>query len=375
MNSKEVLAERVSQLIGQILEERRELLRKAWQEFETQIQQSLQQFLIHLRVDFRPEDQERIKELLSDLEMPVAPERKLEVLRTGIRAIKHETSQTRVITHLLNTLSKIVSRCALFVVKEGQLIGWDGRGFEDLSENDFKKIRFSLASDNIMRQALEREEIYKGPLPSGKDDLILIEKFIRDEPAEIMIVPMIIRGRPIGVIYCDEIPEKRKIRFPQEIEIMVDYATLMIEVLPSRTKRITTTAPKLTTAKVESVREPAKEPITSGFEKTKPGKTGPIELEVEEKELPPEEEALLHEVAKRRARVLVSDLILYHGEKIEEAKRSGNIYEKLKDEIELARMSYLRKVDPRVKKDYFYEELLNKVANGNPSLLKGYPVK
>ncbi len=374
MDPKEELYRKINEIVNRILEERRELVRRAWEEFETGLQESLHRFLTHLRVDFRPEELEKLKERVTDLPLPSqpAPEPTLELLYQGFRAIKQETSQARIITHLLNTLSNLVNRSLFFVVKEGQLFGWDGRGFAGFAEMDFRRVRFSLQSPTIMREVLEREEVYLGPLPPSPENQTLIEKFIGEQPQQIMLVPVIIKGKPIGILYADELPEKINIRHPKEIEIISGIASMMLEVAPLRTrytkemKEKPAAEPRPQPQSYEGRPSPSKT-----FEETKPGRP-PLP---EEEELSPEEEAALHEAAKRRARVLVSDLLLYHGDKIEEAKRSGNIYEKLRDEIELARMSYLRKVDPRVKRDYFYEELLNKIAGGDPNLLKGYPVQ
>ncbi len=381
MDPKEELYRKINEIVNRILEERRELVRKAWEEFETNLQESLHRFLTHLRVDFRPEELENLKERVPELPIPSepSPEPTLELLYQGFRAIKQETSQARIITHLLNTLSNLVNRSLFFVVKEGQLFGWDGRGFAGFTEMDFRRVRFSLQSPTIMRDVLEREELYLGPLPSSPENQSLIEKFIGEQPQQIMLVPVIIKGKPIGIVYADELPEKINIRRPKEIEMITGIASMMLEIAPLRTKYTREIKEKPAAEARPQPQSYVGRPSPSRtFEETKPGKPPIAEeegLTPEEEGLTPEEEAALHEAAKRRARVLVSDLLLYHGDKIEEAKRSGNIYEKLKDEIELARMSYLRKVDPRVKKDYFYEELLNKIAGGDPNLLKGYPVQ
>jgi hypothetical protein len=87
-----------------------------------------------------------------------------------------------------------------------------------------------------------------------------------------------------------------------------------------------------------------------------------------------EGEEALHEEARRLARLLVSEIKLYNEEIIEEGRRSGNIYERLKDDIDRSRQMYQERIDPRLLesgKDYFRQELVQRLAGGDERLL-GY---
>ncbi len=90
---------------------------------------------------------------------------------------------------------------------------------------------------------------------------------------------------------------------------------------------------------------------------------------------PPEEmtagEDALHEEARRLARLLVSEIKLYNEEIIEEGRRNGDIYDRLKDDIDRSRQMYQERIDPRLqgKEDYFQQELVQRLAGGKESLL------
>ncbi len=79
----------------------------------------------------------------------------------------------------------------------------------------------------------------------------------------------------------------------------------------------------------------------------------------------------LHEEARRLARLLVSEIKLYNEDIIEEGRRTGNIYERLKDDIDRSRQMYEERIDPRLadQEDYFYQELIQRLAGGDASLL------
>ena len=49
--------------------------------------------------------------------------------------------------------------------------------------------------------------------------------------------------------------------------------------------------------------------------------------------------------------------------------RAGNIYSRLKEDIDRSRQMYTERIDPRIKEDYFHQELVQRLAGGDPNLL------
>ena len=82
-------------------------------------------------------------------------------------------------------------------------------------------------------------------------------------------------------------------------------------------------------------------------------------------------EESLHEEARRLARLLVSEIKLYNEDQVEEGRRSRDIYERLKEDIDRSRQMYEERVDERVrnKTDYFYQELVRILAAGDAKTL------
>ena len=64
-----------------------------------------------------------------------------------------------------------------------------------------------------------------------------------------------------------------------------------------------------------------------------------------------------HERAKRLARLIVSDIILYNQAKIDEGIKNDNLFEILAEDIEVARKYYEKHVDPAVDQEANYFEL------------------
>ena len=84
-----------------------------------------------------------------------------------------------------------------------------------------------------------------------------------------------------------------------------------------------------------------------------------------------DDEAAFHAEAKRLARLLVSEIKLYHEVDVWEGRRKGNVCGELQDEIDRSRQLFEERVDEEIRSnhDYFYEELVRQLADGNAEVL------
>jgi hypothetical protein len=86
---------------------------------------------------------------------------------------------------------------------------------------------------------------------------------------------------------------------------------------------------------------------------------------------PPAGDEELHRKARRFAKLLVDEIKLYNQSKVAEGKLNHDLYDRLKDDIDKSRTTY----DKRYAQtsvagfDYFIQELIRNLADGNPILL------
>lgn len=89
-----------------------------------------------------------------------------------------------------------------------------------------------------------------------------------------------------------------------------------------------------------------------------------------------EEDRRYHNEARRFARLLVSEIKLYNEQKVREGVDAGDLYNRLREDIDRSRQMYDKRVRPEVsgRYDYFHHELVNMLAGGDSSRLgEGYP--
>ena len=89
-----------------------------------------------------------------------------------------------------------------------------------------------------------------------------------------------------------------------------------------------------------------------------------------------DEDKRFHNEARRFARLLVSEIKLYNEQKVRDGRDAGDLYDRLREDIDRSRQMYDKRVRPEVagRYDYFHHELVSALAEGDPSKLgEGYP--
>jgi hypothetical protein len=112
-------------------------------------------------------------------------------------------------------------------------------------------------------------------------------------------------------------------------------------------------------------------PVTPPAPLPEPEPVAPAVVEAPpQRALTPEEQAK-HEEARRFARLLVSEIKLYNEEEVERGRTNRDLYHRLKDDVDRSREMYEKRIPAEIRaaRDYFYEELLRILADGDPDAL------
>jgi hypothetical protein len=82
-----------------------------------------------------------------------------------------------------------------------------------------------------------------------------------------------------------------------------------------------------------------------------------------------------HEKARRFAKLLVEEIKLYNQTKVAEGRACGDLYGRLRDDIEKSRAAYDKRYGESVRDvDYFSEELVRILADNNRGAMgAGFP--
>lgn len=97
---------------------------------------------------------------------------------------------------LLNEISKIAPRIAIFTVKGEKLIGWKARGL------DINNFVISKNESPIFSEVIRTKTNYRGPIINIKQNESLI-KILSGTPQDVLILPITIREKVIATVYID----------------------------------------------------------------------------------------------------------------------------------------------------------------------------
>jgi hypothetical protein len=342
-------------------------------------------------------------------------------LRDAVEELGRQNTQAEVLNTLVDRLAGFAPRIVLFVIKGDNALGWAARGpDEDLNKNAVRSLSISTQLDTILRAALGTGETHYGTTGQHQENQVIYSRLGSSVPDRMLAVPLKVRGKAAAVLYADSADRGEDSINVEGIELLVNTTGLVVELTslrarigegPSRQPAAPSPAPQaavtaervapdfqrpsapltgvsggLVSPSGPTFFKPATEPHNTG-ERPIPSPSGRLnEAAVARAQEPAksgpltgglvDEEEKLHNDARRFARLLVSEIKLYNEQKVVEGRNHKDLYDRLKEDIDRSRQMYEKRVAASVstKFDYFYDELVNTLAEGDPAKLgSDYP--
>ena len=271
-------------------------------------------------------------------------------LARAVAEISAASGQAAILECLLAGCRALGSRAALFVLRDGRATGWKGAGFDNdpdlgaaVSESSLDLAHPTLETALSSSASVEAE-------PGGEHEVPDFGQMIRGAA---LVVPFVVRGQSAAVLYADSAdPDVRPDR--AGIEVLVTVATLSVERgAPAPTQR-PAAGPAASPAGGEAASERS---ASQDIDTSHPFADQDDDPEAQD--------------ARRFARLLMDEICLYHSDRVEEARREGDMLVRLSDEIEKARRMYAERVveEVRARGDFFDEAVLAVLCAGEASAL------
>jgi hypothetical protein len=342
------------------------------------------------------------------------------LLRDSVAELDGQRTQAEVLNALVARAANFAPRVVLFVVKGANAVAWAARGLDEATTNtSIRGTSIALESDTVLRAALNSQQTFYGSPDLQSENQGLFARLGKIHPQRVLTVPLKVRGKTAALIYADSAERGEVATNVEAIELLAHTAGLVVELVSLRARmseaaqpaKQPATPPPAATPPPTVTPPPAAEPVAatsavvrSGAlpethrgspdfttqpepsgdlpppaaaptyfrpttEPTDPALQSPASATPASGALGEEEKA--HNDARRFARLLVSEIKLYNEQKVAEGRRGGNLYDRLKEDIDRSRQMYEKRVTPGVatKFDYFYDELVSTLAEGDPSRL------
>jgi len=274
----------------------------------------------------------------------------LEVLTGVLEEINRGKKQSEVLNSLLQGVGEYFQRVALFVISKQEVVGWLAKGFAVEGVPAGRgKVTLPLTQENILNEVYTNQTtIIARPEDQPENDQFL-QSLGEALPKQMMATPLFVRGKVAAIIYGDQGDSLEEMTMVPMVEIMGRVAGMAVELLPLRRK------------------------LAEAPPKPKPPEKAEERKEVEAPPSPEtatEAELKVHEEAQRFARLLVSEVKLYNEVQVALGRKNRDLYQRLKDDIERSRQAYNKRFPSlAATTDYFYEQLVKILAEGDESAL------
>jgi hypothetical protein len=407
------LIDSVSNILNTVEEEFLQDLRQELSQVEASVRSRLEpelrpQVESEVRQQLEGEFAQRLASATSsgaDTAMQQAAQR-LGLLDAALKEITQQNNQVDILRCYLDKAAQFASRAALFVVKAGNLVGWQARGFEgDFNNTSIKSMVFPADRDNFLRKVADTRSACQTTTAGNPEVLEVVSKFGPLAPDAVCAIPLVVRDKTVAVLYADPGLVPNAVVDRHSLEIVTTVVSLTVELSSARAKlgikpqevpaREATLVPPpaaappvtVTTTTVEAPRQPVEAPAPQApsAESAPPAEPAPPVVAAQTTEqsqpstyVPPastselnEADQKLHNDARKFARLLVSEIKLYNEQKVQAGRRDKNLYSLLRDDIDKSREMYEKRVSPSVagQVDYFYDELVRLLADNQVSAL------
>ncbi len=303
-----------------------------------------------------------------------------ERVRDAVDAISRGSSQRDILAALLRGAAICFARAAIFIMKNGRLSGWAGLGFGGaggFKDDAVPRVSFAAAGDHILARALESGALAEsGSEGPGTEPIAALGGVY---PPLSAAVPLMVRGKPAAVVYADS-GQSGTIGEGVMLEVLARVASLAIERISAADSAGRGRAAEVVAGGTHHARSSA-----GAIPVSRPGTpTPPEEAEIHallgditasprragSDDGLSEEARRMQSDARRLAKLLVSELVLYNEEAVVLGRKNRDLYRRLRKEIDRSRQTYRARV-PKTPgpTDYFDEELIRVLAQGDPALM------
>lgn len=333
----------------------------------------------------------------------VSPASPVDKVLASVRNLIVATVPEQVFATLAEEAEQMGVRAAVFEIRGKAAWGAAARGFgSQLSDKTFRALVVPLNKDNVFRQAYETGGHVDATVDQLKKTKNILDKFMPNTDDPIFLLPIRSAGSVSAIFYAD--PGGRSKDLPSDaMKIISEFAGAQLDRLmalsggfagaaaagkeveeaepvaattPSASEDAERSDQRAQAASSASARASVAEPsavveIPSPPAARPAASVGGVDLSQLS-----DADQKVHKDAKRFAKLLVSEIDLYNKAKVADGRKNGDLYKRLKTDIDRSRQTYEKRFGKTVTKkvDYFHEELVRTLAGNEASLLgSDYP--
>lgn len=303
-------------------------------------------------------------------------------LDAAVASVQDSASQADILRSMVEGAAKFAGRVALLVLRGGSLSGWQARGFAD--DEALRTLTLD-SSRGLAGRAIHDRTPAGAAAAEFSDDFV--KRFGNPADGNAVVLPLVVRDKVPAVLYADA--GTTEPRFDASaLQLLVRSTGLWLELIALRRTASPAAAeseaaqpiPAPAPVAVSAPPPPPAAPVVAA--PPPPPPPAPVAPTPEEVAAPPAapaavaippEDEEVHKKAKRFAKLLVDEIKLYNQAKVAEGRKSKDLYDRLKDDIDKSRATYEKRYGKTAaaSANYFVAEVVRILADNDRSLLGG----
>jgi hypothetical protein len=251
-------------------------------------------------------------------------------LADGIRSMDRASTLGGVLDAMLSAAALEAARAGVFLIRGERFHSWRFLGF-DAALDASQSIELDGAEAGVIAEAARTGVTVSATCEEAPS----LPAFARAQSdRDCIAVPLAMGGQVIAVLYAEEISWSREV-----LDVLASHAARCLESLTA----------------VQAARTLTEQPA--------------LPIPVRDAD---ENSSDAHAAAQRYARLLVAEIKLYHEPQVDAGRRERDLATRLGAQIARARVAYEQRVPAHARHDtdYFDDELIRTLADGDASLLE-----
>jgi hypothetical protein len=151
-------------------------------------------------------------------------------LRDAIIDISSKTSQSTILTALVEQAATLAPRGVFFIVKNESFVAWKRFGQDKSSPADVASLKFEAGEGTVLARAVRELKTADGSYSESGPDCVFIDPLELGRPDRMYAIPLVARGRGVAVMYVDYGIGGTNLSI-EGLEILVRVAGLTVELL------------------------------------------------------------------------------------------------------------------------------------------------
>lgn len=156
----------------------------------------------------------------------------LATLKSLMAELRSPTFTGELTSRLLHFAATLVRRAVFFSLGRDGIRGMGQVGVEvdgRPGDDSVRSIRIPLDEPSVLADVVERRETFRGQMGYNKSDDLLIQHLGGEAPFEVVVVPMLVNGQVVGLLYGDNPVADGPIGSVDGLELLMLEAGLAME--------------------------------------------------------------------------------------------------------------------------------------------------